>query len=309
MTEPRQAWLEHVSCNLCGADDPEEIYPSTRTGSEAVNADAIRSSGDEPLRDRLVRCRKCDLVYVTPRVKADVMLAGYTDAVDENFVSQAQGRELTFQSCLDTIMRDWKAAPGRLLDVGTANGSFLKVARDAGWTVAGCEPSRWMCEWARTHYGLEVANGSIFTAAYPAASFDVVTLWDVLEHTPDPLATLREAVRVLRPGGLLVVNYPDYGSAVARTMARRWVFLLTIHYYYFTRKTISAALRRVGCDVLRVKPHIQRLEFDYVLHRAEPYVGLPARILRTLGRVTRVGRAQIPYWMGQTLVVARKTTA
>jgi SAM-dependent methyltransferase len=166
-----------------------------------------------------------------------------------------------------------------------------------------------MCEWCRTHYGIDVTNGSIFTGGYASDSFDVVTLWDVLEHTPDPMATLREAARLLRPGGLLVVNYPDYGSAVARLMGRRWVFLLTVHYYYFTRSTIRAALERVGCSVLQIRPHIQRLELDYVLHRAAPYVGAPARLLRRMAGALRIGGTQIPYWMGQTLVVARKNAS
>lgn len=309
MTTPVESWLEHVRCNLCGADDVEEVQPSQRSETDHLDVAAVRSSGDEPLRDRLVRCRRCALVYVSPRVKAAVMLTGYSDAVDETFVSQAQGRELTFRRCVDIIGKAWNRPPGKLLDVGTANGSFLKVARDAGWAVSGCEPSRWMCEWCRTHYGIDVTNGSIFTGGYESGSFDVVTLWDVLEHTPDPMAVLKEAVRVLRPEGLLVVNYPDYGSAVARLMGRRWVFLLTVHYYYFTRRTIAAALGRVGCTVLQIRPHFQRLELDYVLHRATPYVGAPARALRRIAGAIGIGRAQIPYWMGQTLVVARKNAS
>lgn len=237
------------------------------------------------------------------------MLAGYTDAVDETFVSQAIGRERTFARSLRIIERERSGPPGTLLDVGTANGSFLKVARDAGWRVSGCEPSRWMCEWCRTHYGIEITNGSIFDGGYDAESFDVVTLWDVLEHTPDPLRTLTEAVRVLKPGGLLVVNYPDYGSLISRLMGRRWVFLLTIHYYYFTRRTIHAALARVGCSIHRIRPHIQRLELEYVLFRATPYVGAPARLARAFSRSVGLGGMQIPYWMGQTLVIARKNPA
>jgi len=237
------------------------------------------------------------------------MLAGYSDAVDEGFVSQAQGRELTFRRCLAAIDRVWQRPPGRVFDVGTANGSFLKVARDAGWSVSGCEPSRWMVEWCRTHYGIEIGSGSIFNQTLDAASFDVVTLWDVLEHTPDPLSNLAEAARVLKRGGLLVVNYPDYGTAVARAMGRRWVFLLTIHYYYFTRRTITAALERVGCRVVHIGPHLQRLELDYVLHRATPYVGAPARWIRGAARAIGIGTLQIPYWMGQTLVIARKDAA
>lgn len=303
------ARLEDVHCNLCGANDPLVIYPGASNGAGDVDLQQFRSSGDEPLREPLVRCRVCDLVYVSPRLNSRVVLEGYERAVDETFVSQAAGREATFRRCLHVISSVWRRAPGRLLDVGTANGSFLKVARDAGWEIAGCEPSRWMCDWCQRHYGITVTQGQITDGRYSSESFDVVTLWDVLEHTADPMATLRECARVLRPGGLLVVNYPDYDSAVARLMGRKWVFLLSVHYYYFTPATIARALRQVGCSVVTRRRHLQWLELDYVLFRATPYLGAPGRWLRSIARVLRIGPRQVPYWMGQTLVVARKDRA
>src|SRR5207249_512598 len=125
--------LEHVPCNLCGADNPVVIFPSRRTGEVKVGADEFRSSGDESLEDPLVRCGRCGLEYVTPRLNAAVVLEGYANSVDETFVSQAAAREQTFGRCLRIVQKFWRKPPGRILDVGTANGSFLKVAKDAGW--------------------------------------------------------------------------------------------------------------------------------------------------------------------------------
>jgi hypothetical protein len=137
-------------------------------------------------------------------------------------------------------------------------------------------------------------------------SFDVVSLWDVLEHTPAPKAEVLETHRLLKENGLLVVNYPDIGSWIARMMGRSWVFLLDVHLYYFTRATIRKLLEDAGFEVVRIRPHFQRLGLGYVLRRASPYVGAPARwaerVLTTLGLAQR----QVPYWMGQTLVLARK---
>jgi 2-polyprenyl-3-methyl-5-hydroxy-6-metoxy-1,4-benzoquinol methylase len=298
--------LEHVSCNICGADEPRVLIPSRRISRESIDPSEFRSSGDEALRDPLVICTQCGLQYVTPRVDSRLALEGYTNAPDQTFVSQAAAREITFRRCLSDVQRVWRKPPGKILDVGTAGGSFLKVAADAGWEVAGCEPNRWLCKWCEDNYGIRLSQGTIFDAHFEAEAFDVVTLWDVLEHTPDPMAALAECVRVLKPGGLLVVNYPDVGSWIARMMGRRWVFLVSVHYYYFTRQTIRIALEKSGLRILRMNPHIQSLNLDYILNRTIPCLGALGKAMRSLAVKTGLGKRPVAYWIGQTLVVAQK---
>lgn len=298
--------LETVPCNLCGADDYTVIYPPRY---ERAKPDEIittfRSSGDEVLLDQLVQCKHCGLQYLNPRLKADVVLEGYSAGSDETFVSQAPGRERTFAKSLKYIER-FAPGRGRLLDVGTAGGSFLAVAKRAGWQVAGCEPNRWLCDWANQHYGLDVQPGTIFDMQLADDSFDVITLWDVLEHTPDPKAVLQECRRVLKPGGLLLVNYPDIHSLIARAMGRRWVFLLSVHLYYFTVPTLSRMLAELGFAVRGKKAHWQSLELGYILFRMEAYLGGLARLAGRLVKALKLSNLQIPYWMGQMLVVAEK---
>lgn len=301
-----QALLESVPCNLCGADDYEVIYPPRYELAKPEEiTSTFRSSGDEVLLDQLVQCKRCGLQYLNPRLRSDVVIEGYSSGSDEMFVSQAAGRERTFAKSLRMIER-LRPMRGRLLDVGTAGGSFLAVAKKAGWDVAGCEPNRWMCEWASEHYGLPVVPGTIFDMKLAPNSFDVVTLWDVLEHTPDPNATLRECRRVLEPNGMLVVNYPDIESLVSHLMGRKWVFLLSVHLYYFTGKTLPRMLEELGFRVVRRRHHWQTLELGYVLFRMEAYLKPLARALGWL--IKRVGLAQLqfPYWMGQNLVIAEK---
>ncbi|MFH1762238.1 MAG: class I SAM-dependent methyltransferase, partial [bacterium] len=220
--------------------------------------------------------------------------------------SQAEAREKTFARCLKIIQHFHGKNPGSICDVGTANGSFLKTAKDNGWEVTGCEPSKWMCGWCFENYGINIKCGTIFNAGFAENYFDVITLWDVLEHTPDPDAVLAECVGKMKNGGLLAVNYPDIGSWVSRLMGRKWVFLLSVHYFYYTRKTISKALEKAGLKVLKVKPHFQRLELDYILFRAESFIGIIARFFRTVVRLIHMENMQVPYWMGQTLVIAKK---
>ncbi len=300
---PTPTRFETVPCNLCGSAEYTVIYPAAgRQSADFVTE--FRSSADGPLTERLVACAQCGLLFVSPRVHQDLILDGYREGSDERFVSQAQARERTFDASLTRIGTHIRG--GRLLDIGTAAGSFLQAARARGWQVAGCEPNRWMCDWGRTHYGLQIDPGTLLEQRYPDGSFDVVTLWDVLEHDGNPKGLLEECHRVLRPDGFMVVNYPDVGSWIARLMGRRWVFLLSGHLYYFTRGTVRDLLQRTGFQVIDLRPHIQWLELDYLLLRSEALVGPISGIVRGLARLLGLSRRHVPYWIGQTFLIARR---
>jgi 2-polyprenyl-3-methyl-5-hydroxy-6-metoxy-1,4-benzoquinol methylase len=307
MKEAAASAFEAVPCNICGGTDHRVVYPAADR-SKAELAVEFRSSGDEPLRDRLVACVKCGLQFVSPRLRGDVILNAYQEGTDEVFVSQAAARENTFERAL-AFIEGLVPHRGALLDIGTAGGSFLHVAARRGWKVAGCEPNRWLCEWGKTTYGLDIQPGTIFDHRYPDHSFDVVTAWDVLEHAPDPMAFLRECRRVLKPGGLMIVNCPDIGSWIARVMGKSWPMLLSTHLYYFTRGTLKEALHSAGFAVDQMRPHYQWLELAYLLKRSEPLAGPVARSAKALVSSVGLSRLQIPYWIGQTLVVARKPAA
>ena len=300
-----QVLLETVACNLCGADDYEVLYPARyELAQPGEIAQTFRSSGDEILVDQLVGCRRCGLQYLNPRLRQDLILGGYEAGSDDLFVSQVEARERTFAKCLDLIERVCPKG-GLLLDVGTAGGSFLGVAQRRGWRVLGCEPNRWLSAWGSQHYGVTIHPGTVFSMELADASFDVVTLWDVLEHTPDPKAVLLECRRLLKPDGLLVVNYPDVRSLIARLMGRRWVFLLSVHLYYFTLASMKKTLALTGFGMIRHQWHWQSLNLGYILLRMRPYAPRLSRFGTKVVDSLHLGNAQIPYWMGQILVLAR----
>ena len=281
--------------------------PSKRDSTRPIDlATVFRSSGDEPLQDQMVRCTTCDLHYVRPRLRWDLILEGYRGGSDETFVSQVAFRERTFERCLDHIEKAAMPPGKRVLDVGAAGGSFLKVAARRGYQPMGCEPSTWMCTFAQQHYGLTLHPGTIFDLEIEPGSVDLLTLFDVIEHTPDPQAVIRRAYELLAPGGVLGISYPDYGSLAARGMGRKWVFLLTVHLYYFVPKTMRRLLELCRFEPLVFRAHMQTLEMGYVAQRAAPYLGPLGKLLTGGVRALRLHHLPFQYWVGQTLVVARK---
>jgi 2-polyprenyl-3-methyl-5-hydroxy-6-metoxy-1,4-benzoquinol methylase len=153
-------------------------------------------------------------------------------------------------------------APPRvaLLDVGCGTGTFLRLAKMRGCKVAGTELSHAGAEAARAQ-GLQVSEGEIWEAEFPAACFDVVTCWHVIEHASDPLRVAEEMHRVLRPGGWLVVATPNLGDHIFRA-----AYLLVrgrrprlcepgereLHLFHFSAQTLRALFASAKFEAIQV---------------------------------------------------------
>lgn len=299
--------LEDVPCDLCGGSDVT-VLREARPAAQRTQRDLVRifrASSDEPLVDRLVQCRSCDLVFVSPRVQAPVIVASYGQGEDPTFVSQAEAREKTFARSVERI-EALTGGPGRIFDIGTAGGSFLAAAKARGWQVDGCEPNAWLAGWGKKHYGIDIRVGPLTDHDLPKGQYDVVTLWDVVEHLPQPSAILARARELVKPGGYLIATFPDVGSPSARMLGRFWPFLSSVHLYYFSKTTMARLLEQHGFTVVERRPHTQHLELGYLLHRAGDVLGAPLRwSSRTLNR-TKAGKRHVAYRLGQTFVAARR---
>lgn len=298
--------LEDVPCDLCGGTDHDVLRPARDTSrSEQDLVRIFRASSDVPLVDRLVKCRACGLVFVSPRVRASAIVDSYSAGDDPTFVSQAEARERTFGESVARIER-LTGGPGRVFDIGTAGGSFLAAARARGWQVDGCEPNRWLAAWGRQHYGIDIRPGPLTDHELPKGAYDVVTLWDVVEHLPQPSAILDRVKDLVKPGGYLILTFPDIGSPSAKYLGRYWPFLSSVHLYYFSKRTMRQMLKTHGFEMVETRPHTQRLELGYVLHRAGDVLGAPMRWMSRLANKAGAGRSHVAYRLGQTFVAARR---
>jgi 2-polyprenyl-3-methyl-5-hydroxy-6-metoxy-1,4-benzoquinol methylase len=144
-------------------------------------------------------------------------------------------------------------AGGRVLDVGCGSGGYLAFLSGLGWRCDGVETGEKSRTYARTVLGLDVRNGPLESCRYPDASFDVVTLWHVIEHLPDPAGTLREIRRILKPDGQLYLRTPNVQSWEAVWFRGHWYGLdPPRHLCLFSPETLERALRESGFSVTRM---------------------------------------------------------
>ncbi|MFM2118886.1 MAG: hypothetical protein RL722_354 [Pseudomonadota bacterium] len=225
-------------CNACGAAAPRELFQ--RDGFH------------------IVECRDCALTYVGEdpatidfnALYDESYYTGGQEGVFADYVGQAPARRAAARRRLSPIWGLGRLkSGGRLLDVGCAAGFFL-VEAQARYEVSGVELSDYSSRFAREQFGLDVTTGTLQEAAFEPALFDLVTLWDVIEHVADPLAVLTEVARVLAPGGKVVLTTGDIGSRYARARGADWHLLTPPwHLYFFSRATLTGLAARAGLKV------------------------------------------------------------
>lgn len=307
---PKNAAKKAVNCNLCGADETELVYATVPLTDEGGSAKVFAATCNTLGEERLVRCRMCGLMYLNPFPPAKDILEGYAAAVDDAYVAQEGGRLATFEGCWQAIGSHLKGKEmGRVLDVGAAAGYFLKVAKDRGWEVHGVEPNRGFREYSKKHFDITIKAPTLEEGAFPDKYFDLVTIWDVIEHIADPAACIREARRVLKDDGVLVVNYPDISDVFARMAGKKWWFLLSAHLYYFTPETMTAMLKKEGFKVLSIKNHFQKLQLGYLFERLRPYSPVLSRLGLAVVKTIGLYESLFPYYASQRRVVANKSNA
>jgi 2-polyprenyl-3-methyl-5-hydroxy-6-metoxy-1,4-benzoquinol methylase len=298
------AFMEYTACNLCGSTDHHTRYPCTLDDtSPPPGAEAFRcTSYGYGKHHTIVQCDQCGLVFTNPRPNHIDLIESYEAVEDPLYLQERAGRVLTFARHLVPLEKMTSPASGRkLLDVGCYTGVFLDIAAASGWETWGIDPSRWAVEQARAR-GLNAVAGTLASANWQAGSFDVVTMWDVIEHVTDPLEELCQAWRVLRPGGLLVVHTMDIDSWFARVMGSRWPWLMEMHIYYFSRRTLGVMLEKAGFHVLQAQPQGRYQTLEYLGTRVTalfgPKVGHPVeRLVQSL----HLGQWVVPINLGDLI--------
>jgi 2-polyprenyl-3-methyl-5-hydroxy-6-metoxy-1,4-benzoquinol methylase len=192
--------MEYNPCLLCGSPDAQFIW--------------------EKEGARYVRCKTCTLIYENPRLDPEELKKFYSD--ESYFVGSPDQKATSgyvdyFSQCnsglvhthFEILRRATGFGPGtRFLDVGSGPGNLMEHANQHGWKSSGVELSSWAADLGKKR-GLDIFEGTLEQAKFADSTFDLVTMFDVIEHLPDPHAVIREVHRVLKPGGWFIGETPN----------------------------------------------------------------------------------------------------
>ena len=265
MNEPRES-APRVACAICGDSETRAVFPGARG-----------SAREYPL----VRCEKCGLVFQEYlRTKADL------DAAQAAAYARPMRR---FHRPFEWLVRRFRMArvrlcerlvpgPARVLDVGCGRGLFLQLMAMRGHEVRGTELSEATA--ANAHPDVPVDVGEFRPGRYDPGSFDLISIWHVLEHDQAPASALAASLEALAPGGVLLLAVPNYASFQARLGGEHWFHLdLPRHVFQFTPQTLKRLLRDAGFEVQSCRTGQWEMDPFGLLQTALNRLGLRANAL------------------------------
>jgi SAM-dependent methyltransferase len=233
--------LESVPCPLCGATETRRVFeaPALRLPDQVFT---------------LCECLHCSLVRTTPRPVAEEMARLYGG----EFYSASTHPLIAKLN--RTIARERvgfvrrRRVSGKLLDVGCGTGGFLMEMARTGYDVHGLEPYQGVVEHLPIELRGKVRCAPFESVDYSAGSFDLITLFHVLEHLPAPVETLRRLRGCLKPGGLLVLEVPNFASRESSWLGTHWYNLdVPYHFWHFTPASLRTLVETAGLQLVETE--------------------------------------------------------
>lgn len=225
----------------------------------------------------LVQCSNCSFVFTNPRPDA-IELPKYYESTD--YLSHsAQNRNIKgliykiFRTI--NIKKKYKLIKkycngNSILDIGSGTGEFLAFFKSKGWKVVGIEPNNTAREVAKNTHNIEIYDNNKLEKLQKS-SFDIITLWHVLEHVPDLNKTINQIKHLLAKNGFIIIAVPNIEAPDFERYQERWAALdVPRHLYHFSKNTLSKLLEKHNFEIIQQRP----MPFDayYVSLLSEKYL-------------------------------------
>ncbi|HXM95657.1 MAG TPA: class I SAM-dependent methyltransferase [Candidatus Dormibacteraeota bacterium] len=238
-----------MRCPICAVPDSQPVWKKAAIRIEKCGSCGVFFTAERPQESALMQLYNGDALLVE---RPDPLPKG------EDLFPPWKMQE--HQKLLDEIAT-FGVTAGSLLDVGCFSGMFLTNARKRGFEVAGIEPNQDAFAHVRNLLGCEVVHGSLASAHFPPGHFSAVSFLDVIEHVKDPVADLKVAFRIMRPGGVLVLATPNVKGLLQQVVKSKrnilrqpWCPIDDVpwHLWGFTRKSLTLCVEKAGFLVKKI---------------------------------------------------------
>jgi SAM-dependent methyltransferase len=255
--------LTERSCPICGSSEDRRIFASPRLDFDSLDEHAFASrKRPEHMRLRLVECPGCDLAYASPVPAADALARAY-DAAAFDSAEEARYAAATYADELREIVAGLPERRGAL-DIGTGEGAFLgELLRLDFERVGGVEPSRAPIAAADPAVAALIEHGVFHAGLREPESLCLITCFQTIEHVPDPAALVRDAVTLLRPGGIFALVCHNRRAPINRALGMRSPIVDLEHMQLFTPRSVEALLLAAGLRDVHQRPIRNRYPVRY----------------------------------------------
>jgi len=236
-----------------------DIVPCALCGSEDIFIPALECEGFS-----FVRCKKCGLVQMNPRLNMEDIISRYSSTYGKDYLSYELANEESFLKLQQLALKDagfaqfekklFNSLRGTqnkmpsIIDIGCATGALINCLREKKWQVTGVEISP-CAEYARNERGLDVRSIPLEENNFPDSHFDALLASHLIEHLNNPMSFLKETYRVLKPNGRVFITTPNINSFQARIFKERWRSAIFDHLYLFSDRTLVKMLKIAGFKI------------------------------------------------------------
>jgi SAM-dependent methyltransferase len=299
------ALLIPTTCALCGTHgNAEELYASTVELSLLTTPVFSARRVPDRRHFRIVRCRACGLVRSDPMAELSVLEALYEGA-GFTYGEEVSGLRSTYGRYLRKL-EPHLSRRRSLLDIGCGNGFLLEEALAQGYEDArGVEPAEAAARAAAPHIRDRIVVGPMREGLFEPASFDVVTLFQTLDHLPEPNAVIAEAARLLTPGGILLCLNHDVRALSARLLGEHSPIFDLQHTYLYSQATLRRLVENHGLQPVSGGAVANRYSLRYLAQLLPIPSRAKQRMLAALER-TPVGELRLTVPLGNLWLAAQK---
>lgn len=213
----------------------------------------------------IVECGNCSFHFIPPFYRKTIDYTKYKSQEVAEQIKQADVWLKIQRNLLRYHLIHRYKKNGKVFDVGAGFGHFLLTGKQLGHEVYGCELSRANIAFVREHLNLDVENENFLNISEDQ-KYDIVTLWDVLEHIDDADKIIKKASRIMNKGGFILIQVPQLDSFFSTLLKDKWWAMGLDHVNYFSKYTIRQLLSAHGFEIRRIKSSIELKNiYNYVI--------------------------------------------